>query len=138
LQSASGANMSGSQLVKLELVGSTVPLAEKTTDMQKEQPPEKECTGSVTVAANSSTSTPLDPTASSVENMQLPADKRITTEDALSRVMPGEELVWSCCPNCNSTLAVYIRTSKVSVALGPIQSVHPGQLSTGDTHHSSD
>lgn len=99
---------------------------------QKEQLNVVDCTGNVSAEANSSSSMKQLPIASSVENTNIQHDKKITPEDALSRVMGGEELVWSNCPNCNSVLAVYIRTSKPSVALGPIVPVHQVPLSTDD------
>lgn len=114
----------------MELSGLIVLHVEQTVEDQKEQSHEEECTGSVTVDAMCSTSTQLVPTVSSVENETIHPDKKITPEEALSRVMEGEEIVWTSCPNCNSVLAAYIRTSKVSVALGPIVAVRPEQLST--------
>jgi hypothetical protein len=99
---------------------------------QKGKLNEKECIGNAPVETSSSISTQKGLIASTVESMQRPADKRITPEEALSRVMEGEELLWSCCPNCNSTLAVYIRTSKVHVAVGPIVPVRPELSSTDD------
>lgn len=58
--------------------------------------------------------------------------KKITPEDAISRVREHEELIWSCCPNCNSVLAVYIQQGKAPFALGPIVSVRQEPLSTDD------
>ena len=91
------------------------------------------------VSAETIFSTSNQPTATVPVAEQLsPVDKRITPEEALSRVMSGEELLWACCPNCNSTLAVYIRTDKVHVGVGPIVPVRPEPPSTDDTHRSSD
>lgn len=57
---------------------------------------------------------------------------KITPEDALSRVQKDEELIWSCCPNCNSVLAVYIRPGKVAFGVAPILAVHQEPPSTDD------
>lgn len=99
---------------------------------QKEQLNVGDCTGNVSAEANSSSLTLQHPTALNVENINTQPDKKITPEEALSRVMEGEEIVWSCCPNCTSVLAVYIRTSKPHVALGPTVAVHPERPSTDD------
>ena len=55
-------------------------------------------------------------------------NKKLTPAEALAGVKDGEELIYACCPSCNSTLAVYIRQGKVPVALGPIAEVVPDRL----------
>lgn len=41
--------------------------------------------------------------------VRLKDSEKITPEEARSRVMEGEELVWAKCPCCGCELAVYIK-----------------------------
>ena len=56
-------------------------------------------------------------------NTSTEPTKEITPDEAIAGAMEGEQVVFSCCPKCSATLAVYIRQDKPHVAVGPIAAV---------------